>query len=353
MMETEEIAKVIQELFTVQSNYTHDLVNLLQDFIIPLRVHVLADVSNTTDGAIKVNTVFSPTIDEITRINCILNSTLKVAMNYGYAEVFKASITSFHSRFEKFLKHNRAYAFENSDINKSSYTPKRVENAIMGSLFELPKLKLIINRLYDLVASETTKASNFESLDLHAPDNIDECYRTIIETIDSLGCNEPENVKELRKSRIFTPSGKLLTELATGWPEELQYGWMNRKVLAVHELENTLGDPESGNEILIIFSDHLLFLDVLQKAGTESSLPLPDVLMNSLVNQKPLPTVANFPKLRVKYWCEVKQLFAKSYASSGGHNLSLTAYGDNCFSLKNSPQGIVSVSYSMRSVLTL
>ncbi|KAM9909587.1 hypothetical protein OXX69_005282 [Metschnikowia pulcherrima] len=366
MMETEEIAKVIQELFTVQSNYTHDLVNLLQDFIIPLRVHVLADVSNTTDGAIKVNTVFSPTIDEITRINCILNSTLKVAMNYGYAEVFKvlasllpfffkafarhqASITSFHARFEKFLKHNRAYAFENSDINKSSYTPKRVENAIMGSLFELPKLKLIINRLYDLVASRTTKASNFESLDLHAADNIDDCYRTIIETIDSLGCNEPENVKELRKSRILTPSGKLLTELATGWPEELQYGWMNRKVLAVHELENTMADPESGNEILIIFSDHLLFLDVLQKAGTESSLHLPDVLMNSLVNQKPLPTIANFPKLRVKYWCEVKQLFAKSYASSGGHNLSLTAYGDNCFSSKNSPQGIVSVSYSMRS----
>lgn len=366
--ETQEIEKVIEELFTVQSNFTMDLVSLLQDFIIPLRVHVLSDVSNTTDGAMKVNAVFPPTIDEVTRINCILNNTLKVAVGYGYTEVFKvlasilpfffkafarhqANISNFHDRFGKFLKHNRSYAFENQEINSKNYTPKMIENLILGSLFELPKLKLIIKRLYDLVMSEKMKASNFESADLKTPENIDENYKTIIETIDSLGFAEPENTKGSRSSRIFTPSGKLLTELATQWPEELQYGWMHRKVLAIYELKNTMlaSNSECENVVLIIFSDHLLFLEALYPKDGESILLLPDVLMNSLINQKPLPTLANFPKLKVKYWCDVKQLLTKSFKGEKGKYLTFVAYGDNCFNLKIPLEKKVSISFSTKS----
>ncbi|GEQ70461.1 hypothetical protein JCM33374_g4138 [Metschnikowia sp. JCM 33374] len=366
--ETQEIGQVIEELFNVQTNFTMDLVSLLQDFIIPLRVNVLADVSESTDGSMKVNAVFPPTIDEITRINCILNNTLKIAIGFGYPEVFKvlasilpffykafarhqANIMCFHARFEKFLRHNRSYAFENEDINKNNYTPKIVENIILGSLFELPKLKLIIKRLYDLVVSENLKASNFESSNLDTQENIDDYYRAIIETIDSLGFGGPDSAKDSLKSRIFTPSGKLLTELATEWPEELQYGWMNRKVLAIYELKNVMPSVknESGSEALIIFSDHLLFLDVIHATNEESTLSLPDVLMNSLINQKPLPNLENFPQLKVKYWCDIEQILAKSYEADRGQNLTLIAYGDNCFHSKGISESIVSVSYSVQS----
>ncbi|OBA20511.1 hypothetical protein METBIDRAFT_32505 [Metschnikowia bicuspidata var. bicuspidata NRRL YB-4993] len=366
IQESSEVSNVIKELFTVQSNFTMELVTLLQDFIIPLRIHVLTDVSNTTNGAVKVNTVFPPTIDEVTRINCILNNSLKIATEFGYPEVFKviasilpffykafarhqANISCFHARFEIFLRHNRSYVFDNKEINRHCYTPKRVENIIVGSLFELLKLKLIIKRLYELVVSDTKSSSSSTVKNL---DVIDRQYKVIIETIDSLGCGEDGSFKDSRSSRIFTPSGKILTELATEWPGELQYGWMSRKVLAIHELKSVLPEShiETDNVILIIFSDHLLFIDVIDSTNGKVNLVLPDVLMNSLVNQKPLPALANFPELKVRYWCDVKQLIVKSYKSEIGQNLTFTTYGDNKFNLRTGVTGVVALSYSMKNI---
>lgn len=356
-----EIANVIDELLNVQTNYTMDLINLLQDFIVPLRAHVLSETSHTTQGAVKVNVAFPPTIDEVARINCILNNSLKTAAKFGCCEVFKvfaavipffykafarhqAAVAAFHSRYEKFLKHNEEYCFDNANINIGAYTAKSVENLILGSIFELPKLKLIIQRLHTLVHTQHSVAQNFDSN--QGNDEllrIDEHYRTIIETIDSLGCDASID----NKSRIFTPSGKLLTELATSWPEELQYGWMTRKVLAIHELRSTTSSEKRASEILIIFSDHALFLLIDDDDGKRASVMLPDVLMNSLINQKALPKLSNFPQLKVKFWCDIKNLLLKSYETPSGQFLTFLAYGSNSMKLKNCMEPITSLSYAM------
>ena len=52
----ELINTIISELLTVQTNFTMRLVNLLQNFIIPLRIHVLAATSSS--GITKINQVF-------------------------------------------------------------------------------------------------------------------------------------------------------------------------------------------------------------------------------------------------------------------------------------------------------
>lgn len=338
-VKSDTVDKVLAELVEVQTHYTMDLVGLLQDFIVPLRVSVLSSKSNLGIG--EVNLVFPPTIDEIARINCILHDLLTRAAKFGYVEVFKvlgsilpyfykafvrheANLTNFHSRLTQFVHHDHTYTFESKEINKGNYSTRGIEGIVSGSVLELPRLKLIIIRLYQTILVEKLKIAT-GGTNLAETAVLEQNYITSMEIIDSFGYKEPE--EKQAKSRIFTPSGKLLTELATDWPLELQYGWMYRKVVGVYEVKNV---QNSGVEVLIIFSDHCLFLEVVDAAGT-SSLMLSDVLMNSLVNQKPLPNLSLLPKLRVKHWTNIGDLLIRSYSGSGTVNLSFTAYGENSF----------------------
>lgn len=346
------INEITKELLMVQTNYTMGLVDILQDLVIPLRVSLLSDSAiDSSPGSIKINLVFPPTIDEIARINCILHNSLKAAQKYGHSEIFKvmadllpyfykafvrhqANVKKFNQKLLKFLKHNDI--LKDTLLNRKSYTAQQVESIISGSVFELPKIKLIATRLYNAIKSE---AKNLDARDDMT--ELEQNYNIILETIDALGFND-ELAEQPAKKRIFTPSGRLLLELAKGWPEELGYGWSSRKVLAVYELKSILSE---GQELLVVFNDHLLFLEVAEPAPGNARLKLADVLMNSLINKVPLPKLSYNPDLKVKYWCSIDRLIVKAFDSVKGKSLSLTAYGGNSFKLRDQVKPTFSLVY--------
>lgn len=346
------INEIIKELLMVQTNYTMGLVDILQDLVIPLRVSLLSEAAiDTSPGSIRVNLVFPPTIDEIARINCILHNSLKAAQKYGYSEIFEvmanllpyfykafvrhqANIRKFNQKLLKFLKNNDILS--DNLLNRKSYTAQQVESIISGSVFELPKIKLIVTRLYEAVVSEQ---ENFDARDNNS--KLHHNYKVILETIDALGFNE-EVAEQPAKKRIFTPSGRLLLELAKGWPEELSFGWGSRKVLAVYEVRPILSE---GLELLVVFNDHILFLEVAEPSSGTAPLKLADVLMNSLINKVPLPKLSYNPDLKVKYWCNIDRLIVKSFDGVKGKSLSLTTYGGNSFKLRDQVKPTFSLVY--------
>lgn len=336
------IERVMKELFEFQTNYTMEMVNLLQDLIIPLRAKILA--KSSVKNIHKIHTVFPPTLDEVARVNCILHDLLAKARPHGYMEVFavlegmipyfykpfvrlEASLLSFSQKLEKFVKYNGEYTLNNPAINKGSYTAKRLESIVYASLLELPRLKLIVKRLYEVVVAEKCKLLSPDETD-HDPElpQITKSYNSVMNVIDSYGFKEEEPVDS---SRIFTPSGKLLTEIATDWPPELQYGWMNRKVVGIHELIPVM-PLNRGHVMVIIFSDLLLFIDIdIETEGL--NIQLADVLMNSLVNEKRLPQISHFPRMKVKFWCALDEILVRSYLELERHYVTFMTYAENSF----------------------
>ncbi|ODV82051.1 uncharacterized protein CANTADRAFT_33834, partial [Suhomyces tanzawaensis NRRL Y-17324] len=339
----EKVDSIIQELISTQTNYTMGLVNLLQNFIIPLRIHVLShsklasgEGPNSKSGISKINQVFPPTIDEITRINCILHDSLNKAKYYGYVEVFKvlgmilpyfykafirheANLKSFSAKINKFSQRNQKKIFENRNLNKGSYTVREIDSIVSGSLFELPKLKLILKRLYDTIYTQLGSRTDSEEMAF-----IDNSYNIAIEVINAFGGSLPDEGLEISnpKHRFFTPSGKLLTELASKWPEQLQYDWLSRKVVGIYELKNVKPAKDSicHTDVLIIFSDYLLILTINDpkfylKRDEDSlrSISVSDILMHSLINEKPLPNLEIFPSMEVSGWVEIDHVIASTY----------------------------------------
>ncbi|KAG2731050.1 hypothetical protein G9P44_006199 [Scheffersomyces stipitis] len=338
LVSSEKIDSVISELITVQTNFTMGLVNLLQDFIIPLRISVLSSEANS--GIAKLNSVFPPTIDEITRINCIFHDALGKAQPFGYVEVFKviglilpyfykafirheANLKNFPSKLSKFSHKYKNKVFDNPEINKGSFSLREIDSVVNGSLLELPKIKLILRRMYISIQSEKedlrgTKEDEEDKI-------INESFGAAIDIIDAFGgansFSNSEAVEE--RQRIFTPTGKILTQLATKWPAELQYGWLTRKVVGIFELRHVC--PKQGSlqdtEVLIIFSDHLVFLTVVDDSyyvkrddkSRNKKISISDILMHSLINEKPLPKLSSFPSMEVSAWCEINDVVVSSY----------------------------------------
>lgn len=398
LVNSPHIVNVISELLSVQTNFTMGLVNLLQNFVIPLRIHVLAVASKKTTqntGIAKINLVFPPTIDEITRINCILHEALTRAARYGYVEVFKvmsmvlpyfykafirheANLKSFSSRLKRFRNRN-GMVFENLEINKGKYSTASIEAIVVGSLMELPKIRLILVRLANAVKSGDiqedadvtanksgiSQFDNLSSIDkishtgLASIDKISYIGQTSIDKISYNGqtgidktstnvdkikkarfSEEPQtplseaaliesyfkssidvinafgndSVEETSRQRIFTPSGKLLPELASLWPPELQHNALTRKVVGIFELILSTPTLLHNIDIAIIFSDYLLFLTIDDNKYYlgESPLSVADVLMHSLINEKPLPEV-DFPLMVVSAWCDVNDVAVTVY----------------------------------------
>ena len=159
--QTKLITSIVNELVTVQTNFTSKLVDLLQNLITPLRANVL----DSPDGITRVNQVFPPTIDEITRINCILNESLLKAKSINYLEVLRAVANILPYFYKPFVRHEanlkgfylRLRKFATSSIlaiAKKEYSVREIDSIVTGSLLELPRLKLILKRLYDAIESE-------------------------------------------------------------------------------------------------------------------------------------------------------------------------------------------------------
>ncbi|RCK65606.1 Bud site selection protein 3 [Candida viswanathii] len=342
--QTKLITSIVDELVSVQANFTWKLVDLLQNFIVPLRASVLSS-NNSSSGITKVNQIFPPTIDEITRINRILNEAILTARSINYVEVLKAvgnilpyfykpfvrheaNLKDFYQRLCKFANNNKNNVFENPNINKNEYSVREIDGIVTGSLMELPRLKLILKRLHEAVIAEELKVHNFEYIDSDGA-MLQMYYDSAIQVIDAFGGqdegHEDEEHKERQlKQRVFTPTGKILTELATNWPAELQYGWLSRKVVGIFELRNVKPDSVHASDTLIIFSDHLLFLTIVDNQryleeehsdGVIKKISVSDVLMHSLVNEKPLPNLDSFPAMEVTAWCTIEDVVASGYTA--------------------------------------
>ena len=340
------ICSICSELITVQTNYTVSLVQFLQNFIVPLRIKVLEGKLPGYTTA-KLNQIFPPTIDEVTRINCIFLDMLKLARPYGSYEMLKACGTTIPYFYKAQMRHEAAtknfhsnYLKFVSDVEKCdcsdllSLDQPTVETAVYSSL-NLVKIQLIIQRL---VKNQIWPDQLKDNVNIY----LDSCDNTI-----SSFANDkllPYN------GRIFTPTGKILAEIAKGWPSELQFGWLTRRVVAVFDATDILANNVRNKSVIIVFSDHALFLTIDDDEyyadlwrGTEShelkngknkyahaelsasmsnsdyvssSIHKPsvsDILMHSLTNETPFNKL---PHMTVKYWASINDLHALHFVSS-------------------------------------
>lgn len=310
---------IIDELITLQTNFTKNLVSFLQSFLVPLRIKVLND-EITGISISKLNVIFPPTIDEVTRVNCIFLDSLKNAHPYGSYEVLKACGTTIPYFYKAYMRHEAAtkafssqltFFFENLDINNDFvdsefYSKRKIESLIHGSL-NLIKLKLILARLLNEAESQWLTSEPQEEITKY--------YNSAISTIESFARDKLQPYDK----RVFTPTGKILTELATSWPIELQYGWLTRRVVSIFGGVNLFATNENKNQdIIIIFSDHILFLTIddpkyYKKAIQKNNLHIPsvpDILMHSLINQIPLKQI---PQMRVNGWANIGDVYPSSY----------------------------------------
>lgn len=330
VMDNSEVKSILHELLQLQTTFTLSLVEFLQGFLINLRVQVLNN-GITGLSTMKLNRLFPPTIDEVTRINCIFLDSLKSATPYGSLEVLKACSLTIPYFYKAYTRHEAATKNFNKDVklflrrfsdkipDRDVYTEMKIETIIRGPQEKLMKIKLIIDRLF---ATKEWDSKDFP--------RAGEFYKNISETIDSFG--KLEAPMSSYSTRVFTPSGKILTELAKGWPVELQYKWLRRRIVGVYDI------VEEGSQgkrmLLVIFSDYVVFLDIdgadqYYTSNGHNKPQLADILMNSLINEVPLPP--KMPRLTVASYCFIDDVFVSSL---NNHTLRFDALKeDNSFSI--------------------
>lgn len=313
--EDDLIKAIINELLKFQSNFTFDLVEFLQKVLITLRVRVLNDEIDRL-STVKLNRLFPPTIDEVTRINCIFLDSLKSAVPFGSLEVLKACSLTIPYFYKAYTRHEAATKnftkdiklflrnFQNYLPEKDIYTELKLETLMKGPQEKLIKLKLIIDRLW--------QKKKGKWLSLEQENMAKAAYNNIIDVVDSFG--NLDRPMSSYNTRVFTPSGKILTELAKGWPVELQYKWLKRRVVGVFDIIDSM--KKDQRSILVIFSDYIVFLSITDSEKYYTSeIPnkplISDILMNSLINEIPLPT--KIPKLKVENYCYVDKVLVSIF----------------------------------------
>lgn len=327
------IRSICSELITVQTNYTVLLVQFLQNFVVPLRIQVLEGKLPGFTTA-KLNQIFPPTIDEVTRINCIFLDMLKLAQPYGSYEILKACGTTIPYFYKAQMRHEAAiknfynnytnFVSQMNAIKRSdliTLDQRTVQTSVYSSL-NLVKIQLIIQRL--------VKNKDW-------PDELKENVSLYLNSCDNTISSFANDKLTPYNGRIFTPTGKILAEIAKGWPSELQYGWLTRRVVAVFDAVDILVENVKNRSVIIVFSDHALFLtiddddyyaerwkdaDSFKKSNSISedfisnSIHKPsvsDILIHSLTNETPL---TQLPRMSVKYWANINDLHALYFTSS-------------------------------------
>lgn len=318
IQESEIVESIIKEFISVQTYLTIDLVKFLTKFIIPLRIAITKQkLSNLT--ITKFNAIFPPTIDEVTRINCIFLDALKISSEYSLKELIKSVYQTIQYFYKAYTRHEAATKNFNPRLNQflkeynisdivdtNVYTALKIDTIINGPQEKLFKIKLILERLI-----KEKEKENENSLSLETKQQ----YDHILDIIDQFGLSSISSVSSKEdnyQQRVFTPSGKILTELATNWPIELQYKWLKRKVVGIFDCINEFTGLKN---CIVIFSDYIVCLEVLDDYDILNNPLISDILMNSLINEKPLPM--HFPKLRVFNYCEVSKTLITAYGGKG------------------------------------
>lgn len=327
MNDNELIKSICDELISVQTNYTVMLVQFLQNFIVPIRTQIL---ENKLPGFTmnQINQIFPPTIDEVTRINCIFLDMLKLAQPYGSYEVLKACGTTIPYFYKAQMRHEAAIKNFNTNLNDFynrlnkigrsdiiSFDQRYIETCIYSSL-SLVKLQLIIQRL----------VKNKE-WPIELKEDVDKYAESCDNTISSFA---KDNLKPYN-GRVFTPTGKIITELAKGWPAELQFGWLTRRVVAVFDATDLLTSGVKDRSVIIVFSDHVLFLSIDDDAyyadyWDDNKIHKPsisDMLIHSLTNETPLNRI---PNMTVQAWANINDLNAFHYSASSNSPKSFVRF---------------------------
>jgi hypothetical protein len=323
--DTDLVQSVCEELFSIHSHFTTDLLNLLQDFLIPLRVKVLnGDVPGVNMRILNI--IFPPTIDEVVRVNNIFYEALDLALPYGSYEVIKAcgiSIPYFYKacmRHEATTKNFSANLRQHYDLIMANtrtlgrFTINRIESIIHCSL-HLTKIKMVLDRLVKLVQWRDDEIANVE-----------EFYQSAVGTIDSFG---KESFISPYDNRIFTPTGKLLVEISKGWPKELEYGWINRRVVTIFDAVGIMQDQQDILNVVFVFTDSVVVIKPQEAISvtSDSEIHKPsvaDMLMHSMINSVPLP---NLPELNVVGWAPIDNVYMAEVEGAQSLAMYITGAG--------------------------
>lgn len=304
---------ICHELLTVQSRFSTNLFNFLQDYLIPLRVKVLGGEIPGLNTQI-INTIFPPTIDEVARVNNILFDALSKSIENGSYETIKACGVSVPYFYKACMRHEAATKNFTQNLRNymsliqrhapfvDKFTINRIESIINCSL-HLTKIKLILDRLVGSVNwSASEKVSVFQF------------YESAVGTIHSFG---QESSILPYDSRVFTSNGRLLVELSKGWPKELEYGWINRRVVTIFDaFDVTSGDDKSLN-LVFVFNDSVVILKPVNpvRSTSECGLDEPsiaDIIMHSMINSVPLPELC---KLDVIGWAPIEDVYMSEFGT--------------------------------------
>lgn len=319
------IQTILKEFISVQTYLTIDLVRFLTKFIIPLRIAITKQQIPGLTNA-KFNEVFPPTIDEVTRVNCIFLDALKISSEYGLKECMKCTDQTISYFYKAYTRHEAAtkncfkkielffeqYPSIKDHVDLNKYTVLKINTVINAPQEKLFKIKLILDRLM--------KESGL-SLPENTENEVNIQYKHIIDVINQFGTAEQlkaKNTEKLYQQRILTPSGKLLTEIASDWPVELQYKWLKRKVVGTFDCINQYTGLKN---CVVIFSDYIVCLEVLDDYDITNNPLISDILMNSLINEKPLPNA--IPNLRVTNYSAVSKTLITAYGGKGQLRIDL------------------------------
>lgn len=307
------VRSVCLELYSVQKNFANDLVKLLQDFLIPLRVTVLSGEIPGINMRM-LNTIFPPTIDEIVRVNNIFFEALELALPYGSFEILKACGITIPYFYKACMRHEattrnfaatlRKYS-EALGMRGSRFSPHKIESIIHCSL-HLTKIKMVLDRLVKLVPWREDEMPS-----------VKEYYASAVGTIDSFG---RESSVSPYDSRVFTASGKLLVELSKRWPKELEYGWINRRVVTIFDAQ--------GGLVVVVFTDTVVVVKLADEESRKrgSGIHKPSVahmMMHSMINSVPLQ---NLPELTVLGWAAIDDVYMAEF--SYPENIAMYVTGD-------------------------
>lgn len=320
-VDTDLVKSICNELFQLQENITTQLVQFLKEVVIPIRIKALNGELPVLSAS-NVNKIFPPTLDEITRVNCMFLEALKSAMPFGSFELVRACAITIPYFYKAYMRHESAIKSFSPALNEflqfyglsvpSNYSPPKIES-IMKVQLNLPKIKLIVERLVDSVPWSHTEAQEVKKLS-----------KGIMDIIESFGKDEPKPYNR----RVFTPTGKILTEICEGWPSVLAYGWLNRKVISVVDFKRV------GSEgVIILFNDYIVFAEIDSDYPDDDNSYKPhisDLLMNSLINENPIKKI---PNLKVLTWTDLNSVEVSCFEGEG---LS--------FIMKNEPELVLNMT---------
>jgi len=318
--DSKPVQDVCEELYLLQAHTRGDLLDLLQTTLIPLRIEVLkGNLPGITIA--RLNSVFPPTIDELFRVNNIFYEALRSALPFGAFEVMKACGATIPYFYRACMRHEAAtrnfpqllaeLLEDEPEIEKYLSAQKQNElTEFMRGPSHLLNIKKLLDKLNTALPSERKLSDNEMK-------QVEEFYSVASGTVEAFTNRGPAKEYEDRK---LGSAGRVLSEIAQGWPAELEYGWLNRRVVSIFDAVDVLEPSDTLRQlhvVFIVFTDYLVVCRPSEPipVSSLSGLHIPfvgDMLMHAMLNDAPVDR--NLPPLKVVSWSPISEVHFASYA---------------------------------------